>query len=111
MSEKLRSACGTDCKQCPAYKAKETNDHSLREKTAQEWNITYSASFTSEDINCDGCLSEGVHSGYCFACPIRACVLNKKIPYCYACEDFKECQIRKDFEAQGGIHMASFFDS
>lgn len=110
MSEKLRAACGTDCKKCPAYIAKRTNDEKLRVKTAMEWNKQFGANFTPAEISCDGCLALGEHSGYCFACPIRACVNEKKLPYCYACQEFATCQKRQEFEKHGGIKMASFFE-
>jgi hypothetical protein len=105
----IRAACGTDCKKCPAFIARITNDDNLRSKTALEWNKVYNANFTADDINCVGCVENGIHSGYCSACPIRACVISKNIPYCCSCEEFKSCATRKSFEEQGGIKMESFF--
>ena len=109
MQPKIKAACGLDCANCPAYIARETNDDSLRAKTAEEWNVRYNANFTAKEINCVGCMVEGIHSGYCFACPIRECVQNKKLPYCFACTDFKDCQKRKVFEEQAGLKMEDFF--
>jgi len=109
MNGKLRAACGINCENCPAYIARINNDCALREKTAHEWNKTYGANFTAEQINCVGCLVDGEHSGYCFACPIRACVIKRKLPHCYACSDFKTCATRIEFETHGGIKIESFF--
>lgn len=108
-NEKLRAACGLDCKQCPAYIARETNDDELRAKTAVEWSVTFGANFLPEQINCVGCMGDGVHGGYCFACPVRACVISKAIPHCNACADFISCRIRKDFEEHSGLKMEALF--
>lgn len=109
MAAKVCAACGLDCSQCGAYIAKRTNDNALREKTAIEWNAMFNANFTADQINCDGCLAEGIHSGYCGACPIRACVIDKKLAHCYACNDHANCQKRQDFEKHSGLKIADLF--
>lgn len=108
-NEKLRAACGLDCKQCPAYTARETNDNELRAKTAAEWSAAFGANFLPEQINCISCLIDGVHGGYCSVCPVRACVISKDLPNCHSCSDFSSCQIRKDFEAHSGLKMEELF--
>lgn len=110
MTSKICAACGLDCSKCGAYIAKKTNDNALREKTAIEWNMIYQADFKPEQINCDGCLVEGEHSGYCHACPIRACVSEKKLAHCYACNDHGKCQKREDFENHSGLKIADLFN-
>lgn len=111
MNEKLRAACGLDCKQCGAYIARKTNDDALRAKTAKEWSATYGVNFSPKQINCVGCLVDGEHSGYCFACPIRACVIDKKLPHCYSCSDFTTCQKRQDFEQHAKLDIKKLFET
>ena len=109
MATKICAACGLDCSKCGAYIAKQTNDNALREKTANEWNKIFKADFKPEQINCDGCLAIGEHSGYCHACPIRACVIEQKIANCYSCFNHAICQKRMDFEKHSGLKIADLF--
>lgn len=110
MDEKLSSVCGLDCKKCLAYIATINNDDELRAKTAAEWEKAYGHKFRVEDINCVGCtVKEGVHGGYCHACPLRACALLKDVANCFTCGDFAVCQKRKDFEVQTKMSIEKNF--
>jgi len=110
MNKKLTAICGLDCKACGAYIAHQTNDEELRIKTAQEWAEQFGHKFSPKDINCVGCCSkEGVHGGYCHACPLRSCALSKNIINCYVCPEFQSCQSVKDFEAHSGMRLSDNF--
>ena len=102
----MESVCKLDCAECPAYLAKINDDDELRKKTAKEWNKRYErfgASFTPESINCVGCYnSDGVHSGYCSACQIRKCAIEKNVKTCSACTESANCGTRKEFEKIAG---------
>jgi hypothetical protein len=97
--EKLLAACGLECAECDAYKATQTGDVELAKKVAAEWTKAFGGGkhvFAVEETYCDGCLTPGERKGgYCGACPIRACVIQKKIDNCahcadYACKDLTE---------------------
>lgn len=112
VNEKLIAACGLDCKKCGAYIALQNNDEELRIKTAQEWTEQFGHSFAPADINCSGCLvNKGIHGGYCSACPLRSCAINKNVANCYVCPEFKECKNVKDFEKHSGMNVANNFIS
>ena len=110
MTEKLIAACGLNCKECGAYIALHNNDEELRIKTSKEWTKAFGHNFAPEDINCVGCcIEDGIHGGYCHACPLRSCAMNKKVLNCYVCSEFQNCQILKNFEAQSGMNVKNNF--
>jgi hypothetical protein len=81
--------CGIDCSACPAYIAKKTDDLELRKKTAIEWTAMFSADFSPEDINCDGCIRLGQHINYCSnLCEIRKCAMDKNVENCAYCREY-----------------------
>ena len=57
--------------------------------------------FKPEDINCDGCLSEGSRlSGYCRnLCQVRPCARDRGVENCAYCDDYA-CEKLSDFLAQ-----------
>ena len=81
----LISPCGLYCANCPLYKAR--TDESLRNKIAERQGIP-----AEKVLVCAGCRpSNGVvpESGGASVCDTYACALNdKKIEFCYECEDF-----------------------
>lgn len=111
---KLLAACGLDCSSCPAHIAYLTNDDDLRIATAKKWQEQFAECgqvFKPEDVNCVGCNAKnGVHIGHCGECAIRLCALNEKqIANCFVCQEFSDCQKRKDFEAQTGLDINTNF--
>lgn len=110
MNEKLTSICGLDCKKCGAYIALKNNDNELRKKTAKEWSAAFGHDIPAENVNCVGCcVTEGIHGGYCHACPLRACALSKNMPNCYVCPEFYECKNCKDFDEHSGMKIEDNF--
>ena len=87
--------CGLDCTSCAAFVATRNNDDKLREKTAKEWTERYGKTSRNrppvkpEDINCLGCLSEGLVYLHCLKCKIRKCGLQKGIKNCKECEEYR----------------------
>ena len=57
--EKMIAFCGTVCTECPAFLATKQDDDNERGKIAESWSKQYNADIKPEDINCEGCLSEG----------------------------------------------------
>ncbi|NOR17595.1 DUF3795 domain-containing protein [candidate division WOR-3 bacterium] len=86
--ERMVASCGLTCSKCPAFIAKKENNDELRKKTAEEWSKQFNAEMKPEDINCDGCITDGEHINYCNICEIRKCGIEKKIQNCAYCDDY-----------------------
>ena len=85
--EKMVAYCGLVCTNCPTFLATQADDDTAREKTAVLYERKFGLKFKPEDINCDGCLSAGGKLiGYCHACEIRKCAMEKQVGHCTACE-------------------------
>lgn len=83
------AVCGLNCAECDAFIATRDNDNALRAKLAQEWTELYNVPITAEEINCTGCLGDGVKISYCDQmCEIRKCALENKLDNCAACKDY-----------------------
>ncbi|MBM3314941.1 DUF3795 domain-containing protein [candidate division WOR-3 bacterium] len=86
---KLYGVCGIECGECPAYRATQTDDNGLRAETAAEWSKAFGHPFKPEDINCDGCVTEGGRKiGYCGMCEIRKCGTGRGLKSCAFCPDY-----------------------
>lgn len=87
--EKKIGFCGIVCTECKAYLATQHNSNAERKKVAQEWSKQYHKEFKPEEINCDGCTSDGKrHIGYCQICEIRTCGRQKNINNCASCNEY-----------------------
>ncbi|MHA1400649.1 MAG: DUF3795 domain-containing protein [Candidatus Heimdallarchaeaceae archaeon] len=87
MSSEIIAYCGLNCIECSAYIAKRTNDENLRKKTAKEWSSD-DWPVKPEEINCDGCTSEGIHFTNCNYCEVRKCGIEKDLENCAFCESY-----------------------
>ena len=87
MSEMI-AYCGLDCYQCGAFVATRDNDDAKRREVAELWAKEFLPGLTAEDINCDGCLTDGVLFSYCKDCKIRACAMDRGVVNCAYCEDY-----------------------
>lgn len=85
---KLMSACGLDCFNCPCFLATRSEDQSQKMTVASKWSTDYKAELTVADINCDGCMSGNNHFFWCYECPIRNCVVRKNYRSCAECDEF-----------------------
>ena len=91
------SCCGLDCSKCAGYLATQANDNSRRAAVAKQWSAQYNADIKPEQINCNGCRSEGQKFFYCSViCEIRKCCVEKDIANCAAC-DMYACDKLKSF--------------
>jgi hypothetical protein len=86
--EKMTGYCGVECTKCVPFIARKKNDDELRSKYAEEQSKFFEMEIKAETINCDGCLSEGEHLGYCSVCEIRTCCKEKKLENCAYCDDY-----------------------
>ena len=80
--------CGLVCSSCPTFLATQNDDDVAREKTAAFYFEKFGLNFTPQEINCDGCASEGGKLiGYCQSCEIRKCARAKSLVSCAVCEE------------------------
>ena len=86
--KKMIGYCGVDCAKCVPFIAKQENNDELRKSYAEEQSQFFEMTIPPEHINCDGCLSEGEHLGYCSACEIRRCCKEKGLENCAYCDDY-----------------------
>jgi hypothetical protein len=80
--------CGLNCSKCDAYLATQQDSDSKRDETAQKWSRLYRAEIKPEQINCDGCKSDGQKFLHCNMCEIRRCSISKRVDNCAVCEDY-----------------------
>jgi len=80
--------CGLNCSNCDTYLATKEDNDGKREATALKWSKRYKAEIKPEQINCDGCKSDGMKFVHCNICEIRHCCLSKNADNCAACEHY-----------------------
>jgi len=87
--DKMISVCGIVCSECPAFLATQNDDAAERKNVAELWSKQYNAIIKPEDINCEGCISEGnMIFSYCNICEIRKCGREKHIENCAFCDQY-----------------------
>jgi hypothetical protein len=81
-----------DCNECGAFLATKEANNQKRAEVAKEWSRLFKMEIKPEDINCDGCLSDGERLfNYCKVCEIRKCGKEKDIMNCGYCGEYP-CQ-------------------
>lgn len=105
---KMIAYCGLVCSNCPTYLATQADDDEARTRTAAYYRERFGLKFKPEEINCDGCLSQGGRLlGYCSQCAIRACATEKGLANCAACAEVPCARLTK-FHAFSPEAKASF---
>jgi len=95
----MMSFCGLLCNECGAFIATENDDDEKRAEVAEQWSKGYNADIKPEDINCDGCLSDGERLfSHCKVCEIRKCGKEKSIANCAYCDDYACEKLDKIFQ-------------
>jgi hypothetical protein len=80
--------CGLICTDCPAYIATQRDDNEERREVAELWSSDQYP-LAPEDINCDGCLTNGKRlCTFCLECVIRRCGFSRRVVNCAHCEEF-----------------------
>lgn len=87
--EEIITKCGYRCDICPAYikNLKTTDD---KQNACDGFNKYYGFQIQPNEIGCVGCLNEGRHEDE--NCPVRPCVMEKKLENCAHCESFESCE-------------------
>ncbi len=86
--DKIVAYCGLVCSSCPILLA---TDKGSEEKTrvAELVKRQYGRECTAEDVNCDGCLTDGPRIWkLCSTCPIRKCAKPRNIKNCAYCTEY-----------------------
>ncbi|MFX1256367.1 MAG: DUF3795 domain-containing protein [Promethearchaeota archaeon] len=86
--EKMIVYCGINCTNCETYIATQNDDDILRKKVQEIYKKTYKMDLKLEDINCDGCNSDGRIFFFCKSCRVRKCAKRKGYDNCAHCEEF-----------------------
>lgn len=97
--DKMIAFCGITCQECGAFLATRDNNDEKRAEVAQLWSKEFKSDIKPEDINCDGCLSEGGNLfNYSKTCEIRKCAKEKGLVNCAHCSDYVCEKLVKFFE-------------
>jgi hypothetical protein len=104
--DEVVGCCGITCSECEIYKATKTNDYRARalilnrdkERFDETFRSLYGREYGLEDINCDGCSSNGRVFWYIDNCEIRACCLNRNHENCAQCREYPCVVLKKLFE-------------
>lgn len=89
--------CGLNCAECAAFLATAANDDAMRAKTAAEWSVIYHADIKPEQINCMGCMADGVKFTHCAnSCEMRKCCISKNVQNCADCQTYP-CNMVSEF--------------
>ncbi len=87
-ADKVIGGCGTICTGCPAYTATQANDSTL----ITQWASMFIPPINPDDAWCDGCFPEGGRKSLNAAdCDKRACLIERELTLCKACEDYAGC--------------------
>lgn len=81
--------CGLDCSKCETYLATQADLDAQRAAVAKKWSALYHKEITPNQINCDGCKSNGRLFFHCEnTCEIRKCCMSKGADNCAVCGEY-----------------------
>jgi hypothetical protein len=96
----MMACCGIPCSECGAFIATKNDDDEKRAETAREWSQQFSCDIKPEDINCDGCTSDGDRLfSHPKVCEIRKCARTKTIANCAYCDEYPCEKLEELFNA------------
>ncbi|MCG6879249.1 MAG: DUF3795 domain-containing protein [Deltaproteobacteria bacterium] len=101
------SYCGIDCSECETYLATQADSDTERKKISKQCLIEFNVRLKPEQINCNGCKSDGVKCSFAVTlCEIRKCNIEKSHPYCAVCNEYKCKKLEKIIESAPAIGKA-----
>ena len=107
---KMIGYCGLNCSDCPTFLATKDDDFKARENTAALYAEKFGVHLKPEDINCEGCRSEGKRViGFCHVCAIRQCAMARAVEHCVNCAD-QPCEELSRFHSRSPGAKAGFDD-
>jgi hypothetical protein len=80
----LLAPCGLYCGVCAVYIAHKDKNTKFKERIVSVYPFTTKP----EQIECTGCLSDGIIFEFCRFCSIKSCVQKKGIEGCHQCDEF-----------------------
>ena len=95
IANEMIAFCGLSCHKCGAFLATVSNDDKKKAEVATHWSQLYKVAIKPEEINCQGCLSDGSIFMYCRVCEIRKCGREKGIENCACCLDYICAKLEK----------------
>ena len=90
--------CGLNCTKCPAFKATQANDDTLREECARTWSVQFKHDIKPDQINCNGCKATGKKFFFCRICGVAKCASERGLDNCSPCPD-RPCEKLTDLMA------------
>lgn len=100
MTVNMQAYCGLDCSECPAQLAYLNDDDNLRQETIQKWS-TPEFPVTIDNLDCEGCKSDGRHFVFCSSCTVRQCASKRGVETCAHCDDYG-CDILEEWLSHVG---------
>ena len=85
--EAILTRCGMRCDLCQAYTPNQPIDPEKLQKLSDAWHKYFGFRIEPDDIRCDGCWTEG-GTLLDLDCPVRPCVIEKKLQNCAECESY-----------------------
>ena len=92
VKKELLGPCGFYCGVCAVYIAH--RDNNLKFKKALT--VVYPGMTKVEDIQCTGCLSDGIQFELCKGCAYKKCLEKKGLQGCRFCDEFPCKQIKNN---------------
>lgn len=93
--------CGLICNECPAFKATQNDSDEERKRVAEMW-TSEEFPITSDDINCDGCMTTGKRIiKFCHVCEVRKCALASNVETCAHCDGYPCVTLQRQYEIIG----------
>jgi hypothetical protein len=98
IKKELLAPCGLYCGVCSIYIAHKDNNQKFKQVLLKVY-----GPFAKkvEDIQCTGCLSDGIIFKFCETCPIKSCAKEKEIEGCHQCDEFP-CEMIERFPVPVG---------
>ena len=93
MDKRFDSYCGLYCGACGILIANEKDN--LKE-------LAHKCNCTEEELHCSGCKTE-INSKYCRKCTIKSCAIQKRVEFCFECEEYP-CNLILEFAHDESPH-------